>query len=203
MACAIILEANTGRTVSGSKMSTRPLSQSVSASEAKYPQGGWTPVTMRQKTANLERSDSSAARPYSDVSRQLGYSSRSIPNPYHHQRPSLTLGGWLIITIMIVQQCSRTWRKRGYRGGWFWGCWQRQEQRCRPVVWCISKWGRQCFCKAVKVGWWWGRCWRSWRGFIIGRPGGLRGWRQNMWQVGDWEFLPVVAAPEPACLHPI
>ena len=61
----------------------------------------------------------------------------------------------------------------------------RRDERYVPMGWCIRRWHRQYWCTALKVGWWWGRCWRSCRTSTTGHPYGLQGWRQNLWQMGS------------------
>ena len=108
-----------------------------------------------------------------------------MSSPYHCWRPSPNLGVKSLTTISTGRRCSRTWRKRIDGGVLFWGCWRRQEQRCGPVWWCTRQWQRQSCCMAAKVDWWWGRCWRPWRGFTTGQPDLSRGWRRNLWQTGS------------------
>ena len=91
---------------------------------------------------------------------------------------SPTLWGKSLIKIYIVRRCYRTLIKCGDGGGWFWGCWWIREQRWGPMGLCIRQRHRQCCCTTMKVGWWRGLCWRSWRGFTIGRPDWSQEWRK-------------------------
>ena len=146
----------------------------VSAAGTKSHQRGWTPGTMHLRTENTNRSDDSAVIRYSADLRQVCYRYIWMKSPWHCMRTFLTSGRKLSITTAIGRRYIRTWGNCGVGGGWLRGFWKRRGQQCGPVEWCIMRWLSQWYCTAVRSGWWWGRCWWSWRGSTTRRPGGSR-----------------------------